>query len=118
MGYLAAVVVLPLRFWLLAGGCGLLVERVCSTRLPGLLIAPVGFAVLVVVSQLTTWVGAIAPATPLVLAALAALGYVLGSSPLRGWLRERRHGWGIAPAAGPATQLVVAAPETVRGRPT
>src|SRR5258708_3699675 len=118
MGYLAAVVLFPLLFWLRAGGCGLLVERICSTRLPGLLIAPVGFAVLVVVSQLTTWVGAIAPATPLVLAALAALGYVLGSSPLRGWLRERRHGWWIAPAAALVTYLIVAAPEIVAGRPT
>src|SRR5258708_27163155 len=117
MGYLAAVVLFPLLFWLLAGGCGLLVERICSTRLPGLLIAPVGFAVLVVVSQLTTWVGAIAPATPLVLAALAALGYVLGSSPLRGWLRERRHGWRIAPAAALAPYLVGGAPEVGGGRP-
>src|SRR5258708_11417958 len=118
MGYLAAVVLFPLLFWLRAGGCGLLVERICSTRLPGLLIAPVGFAVLVVVSQLTTWVGAIAPATPLVLAALAALGYVLGSSPLRGWLRERRHGWWIAPAAALVTYLIAAAPWVGPGRPT
>jgi hypothetical protein len=118
MGYLADVALFPLLFWLLAGGCGLLAERLTGTRLPVQLVAPLGFAVLIVVSQFTTWVGAIAPLTPIVLALLALVGYVLARTSLRARWAARGPWWWLAPAAAIAVYVLVAAPEIVAGRPT
>ncbi len=118
MAYLAAVVLFPLLFWLLSGGCGLLVERLCGGRLPGLLVLPVGFATLVVVSQFTTWVSFLAPLSPVVLAVLAVVGFALGARSVKERWSARRGGWWAGPAAALATYLLVAAPEIVAGRVT
>jgi hypothetical protein len=118
MGYLAAVVLFPLLFWLLCGGCGLLVERLCGARLPGLLLAPIGFGVLVVVSQFTTWVGFTAPLTPIVLLALALVGAALGRRAVSERWSARPAWWWTAPMAALAVYVIVAAPEIVSGRLT
>jgi len=118
MSYLAVVVLFPLLFWILCGGCGLLVERLCGGRLPGLLVLPTGFAVLVVVSQFTTWASFSAPLSPVVLAALALVGIGLGGRSVRERWRTRRTGWWLGPGAGLAAYLLVAAPVIVSGRVT
>lgn len=118
MAYLAAVVLFPLLFWVLAGGCGLLAERLTGAALPPQLVPPVGFAALVVVSQFTTWVGAIAPLTPIVLAVLAIAGYAVARDSLRARWAERGRWWWLAWAVPLAVYVIVAAPEIVAGRVT
>lgn len=118
MAYLAAVVLFPLLFWLLSGGCGLLAERLVGARLPGLLVAPLGFGVLIVVSQFTTWVGAIAPLTPIVLVVLALAGYALGRGALMERWAARGEWWWLAPAVVVIAYAIVAAPEIAAGRVT
>jgi len=118
MSFPAVVVLFPLLFWLLSGGCGLLVERICGARLPALLIAPVGFGTLIVVSQFTTWVGALAPLTPIVLAVLALAGFALGRRSVAERWSSRTGGWWLGPGAALATYLIVAAPVILSGRVT
>ncbi len=118
MSFLGVVLLFPLLFWLLAGGCGLLVERVFGLRLPALLVAPVGFGTLIVVSQFTTWVEWLAPLTPIVLAILALAGFVLARTGLAERWRARKSGWWLGPGAALATYLIVAAPVILSGRPT
>ncbi len=118
MSFLAVVVLFPLLFWGVTGGCGLLVERLCSARLPPLLVVPLGFGTVVVVSQFTTWIGFLAPLTPLVLVALAVAGAALGWSGLQERWRARRGRWWAGPAGGFAVYLIVAAPVILSGRAT
>ena len=67
----------PLVLALLSLGCGLLLESVTTVVLPGTLVLPVGFAVIVVAVELATATSGTAPfATPLVVA-LAVAGLVL-----------------------------------------
>ncbi len=118
MHYLAVVVLFPLLFWALSLGCGLLVERLTGILLPGLLLVPIGFGVLVAVSQFTTWWGPTAPLTPLVLLGLALLGFGLGRAALLGRWRGRTRGWSLGILTALAAYLIVAAPEILSFRPT
>jgi hypothetical protein len=118
MQFLAVVVLFPLLFWLLSLGCGLLLEWLTGARLPALLILPLGFGVLIVVSQFTTWWEPSAPLTPLVLLALALLGFVLTRVQLRERWRKRPKGWWWWAGAGVAAYVLVAAPVIAAGRPT
>ncbi len=118
MHYLGVVVLFPLLFWLLSLGCGLLVERLTGASIPALLLLPLGFATLVVVSQFTTWWGPTAPLTPWVLLILALLGLGLSRGALRGRWHGRPRGWWWGPSAALATYLLVAAPEIVSLRTT
>jgi hypothetical protein len=118
MQFLAAVVLFPLLFWLLSLGCGLLLERLTGTVMPALLLLPLGFGVLVVVSQFTTWWEPTAPLTPLVLLVLALVGLGLGREELRGRWARRPGGWWWGVSAAVVTYLIVAAPILVAGRVT
>jgi hypothetical protein len=118
MHYLAVVVLFPLLFWLLSLGCGLLVERLAGAAIPALLLLPLGFGTLVVVSQFTTWFGPSAPLTPLVLLVLALVGLWLGRGAISARWHGRRRGWWWGVGAGVATYLLVAAPVIVAGRVT
>jgi hypothetical protein len=67
----------PLALALLCLGAGLLVD-VCSGRfLPAALLPSVGAAALIALSQLSTYVSPLAPATPYLIAVLALLGFAL-----------------------------------------
>jgi hypothetical protein len=118
MHFLAVVVLFPLLFWLLCCGCGLLAERFTGSRLPALLVIPVGFAVLVVVSQFTLWYGPTAPLTPFVLLALALVGVAAARGDLRERWRARSGGWWVAFVPAVATYVLVAAPVLAAGRLT
>lgn len=118
MQFLATVVLFPLLFWLLSLGCGLLAEWLTGTALPALLLLPLGFGVLVVVSQFTTWWGPTAPLTPLVLLVLGLVGFGLGRRKLRERWRGRPGGWWWGPGAAVAAYVIVAAPILVAGRAT
>jgi hypothetical protein len=100
--FLLATLLYPCVLALLCVGAGLLVDRVSGGFLPGVLLAVVGAAALIGVSQLTTYSVFAAPATPYVLALLALAGFIVGRGrvvtvlqALRtgGW---RRFGWQLA----------------------
>ncbi|HEX5928310.1 MAG TPA: hypothetical protein VFY48_02865 [Solirubrobacterales bacterium] len=107
-----AWVLFPLLLTALCLGCGLLLEALLGRRLPGPLLAPAGFLVLVVLAAVITSRGETAPlATPaVVLAALA------GAALTYPWRGRRPCGWVIAAALG--AFAVYAAPVVLSGDPT
>jgi hypothetical protein len=107
-----AWVVFPLVLAVLALGCGFLLERLVGRRLPGALLLPAGFSVILVAASLTTMSSRTADLTsPLVVAlAVAGLGLAL---PFR---RRRPDGWALAVAA--AVFAVYAAPIVLSGGAT
>jgi hypothetical protein len=112
-----ATLLYPCLLALLCVGAGLLVDRLSGRFLPAPLLPAVGAAALIGVSQLTTYSVIAAPATPYVLALLAAAGFALGRQRMgtltRGW---RRCGWQLAV---PVLAYVAAlAPVLFAGRPS
>jgi hypothetical protein len=116
--FLLAVVVFPLLMAVLALGAGLLVERAGGFAMPALLLVPTGFAALVAVTQLTTWSGAIAPATPAMVVLVALAGGALSWRGVVARWRARRSGWWWGWSAGVAAYVTVAAPVLLSGRVT
>jgi hypothetical protein len=113
-------VLFPLLFCALALGSGLLVERVAGAPIRGVLLLPVGFASIVVASQVTTYWGATTfLATPLVVA-LAVAGYILGRRrlwPTAYGLRPTPYGlWPVATGLG--VFATYAAPVVLTGSAT
>jgi hypothetical protein len=111
--FVLAWIAFPVVMSALALGCGLAAERAAGVRLPAVLLAPAGFAVIVAVAQLATASSATARlATPLVVA-IAAAG--LAASPP--WQdRGRFDGWATAAAIG--VFVVFGAPVILSGHPT
>ena len=95
MTLLVPWVVFPLVFGALSLGCGLLVQRAAGRELPGALLLPAGFSLIVVSASLTTLFAATADATTPLLVVLALAGFALADS-----LRPRLDGWMIAAALG------------------
>jgi hypothetical protein len=116
--FLLAVLVFPLLLVALSLGAGLLVQRLAGMALPALLLAPLGFAAIVGVSQLTTWSGVTAPLTPVVLVLLAVAGFALGRREALARWRARRSGWWWGWAAGLGAYLTAAAPVLLTGHVT
>jgi hypothetical protein len=111
MALLVAWVAFPLVLCGLAIGCGLLLERVVDRRLPGGLLFPSGFAVVLVAASLTTMSRATASLTVPLAVALAVAG-----AGLR--LRGRRHLDRGATAAALGVFAVYAAPIVLSGAAT
>jgi hypothetical protein len=109
----------PLLLGALCLGCGLLLEAGVGRRIRGTLLAPAGFAAIVVLTGILTSRGELASlATPAVLAAAIA-GYVLawrGGERDLARVRAFLDGWAIAAAV--AVFLVFAAPIVLSGHPT
>lgn len=83
MSILICWVLFPALFCLLSLGCGLLVQWVSGGAMRGVLLLPVGFATIVVASQVTTFFKATTVlATPLVVV-LAVAGLALAARDLR-----------------------------------
>jgi hypothetical protein len=112
MTMLAAWVLFPAVLGALCLGCGLLLEACLGgQRLPRLLLAPVGFLVIVVVAGIVTSRGETAfLATPLIVA-LAVAGAALAYP----WKERAFEGWALA-ALG--VFAVYAAPVVLSGHPT
>jgi hypothetical protein len=105
-------ILFPLLLAALCLGCGLLLEALVGRRLPGPLVAPAGFMVLVVIAAVLTSRGETAGlATPA--AVLAALAGAVLTYP---WSGRRPCGWAIAAALG--AFAVYAAPVVFSGDPT
>jgi hypothetical protein len=69
--------VFPLLLALLAYGCGSLVVRLAGVRLPGLLVLPCGFAVIIVLLDAAVRVAALRSLAVPIVVAVAAVGLVL-----------------------------------------
>ncbi|HYP55812.1 MAG TPA: hypothetical protein VEQ41_05870 [Solirubrobacterales bacterium] len=112
MSMFVAWVVYPLVLLALCAGVGLLVDVVCGRRLPGALIAPTGFAAIVVVAQFTSLGDSTADLTVPLVAVLAAAGAGLALP----WRFGRP---ATAPAvAALAVFAVFGAPVILSGEPT
>ena len=110
---LAAWLLYPVVALLICLGLGLLLERLFAHPLPGVLLLPVGMAVLFAVPQPFIMSGATAEAALVVPVLLAVAGLWLG----RGTLRARRPDpWALLAAGIPAA--VVAAPVLLSGAVT
>lgn len=110
MTVIAAWVLLPLVLALLALGCGLLLEALAGSRMPGGLLLPAGLAVMTVVAGFTTALDATAELTVPLVAAVAAAGLVV-SFP-------RTRPDATAAAVALATFAVYAAPIVLSGEAT
>ncbi len=115
--FICGGILFPLVLLGLSTGCGLLVRRLGGGWLPTILIAPVGFAFVVLACAFVTYISALAPATGYFVLAFALLGFAL----------EARDGglhlphvdgipWGLL--AGLAALLAVGAPVLLTGTPT
>jgi hypothetical protein len=95
MSLLVPWLVFPLALGGLSLGCGLLLERVSSVRLPTALLLPCGFAVLALAAQMLTASSATARFAAAAVVVLAATGFALSYRTLR------RHVdlWALAAAA-------------------
>ncbi len=109
-----SALVYPAVLAALCTGAGLLVDRASGGILPGALLAVVGMAALIAAAEWTTYLTALAPATPYVLAALALAGLIAGRRRLSGSRRR------LTPLAAASTLafVVTAAPVLFAGRPT
>jgi hypothetical protein len=118
--FLLTVFVYPTALALLCAGSGLLVDRLSRAALPGALIPVAGMAALIGVTQLTTWIAWMAPASPYVVAAVALAGLLAGRTRIRTLafaLRVRasaRAQLGLAVLA----YLIAIAPVLFSGRPS
>ncbi len=109
---LIAWIAFPVALGLVVLGLGLLVGRISGTRVPGALLAPLGFAALVVAGEFTTSAASTAKLTVPAVLALAVAGFVVG----RPWRDRRPDGWAIGCALG--VFAVFAAPIVLSGEPT
>jgi len=82
--FVATVLLYPCVLAALCAGAGLLVDRCSGGWLPAALLLTVGAAALIALSQLSTYIHPLAPATPYLMLALALAGFALA------WERVRR----------------------------
>ena len=112
MTLVACWILLPLVLGALALGCGLLLETIAGRRMPGVLLAPAGLALMIVAAQAAVTNDQTAElATPLVIA-LAVAGVALGAP---GRVRSVDL-WAVGAAAG--VYAVFAAPVVLSGEAT
>jgi hypothetical protein len=113
--FLATVLLYPCVLAVLCAGAGLVVDRCSQGFLPAPLVLCVGAAALIALSQLSTDVPAIAPATPYLMAALALGGFVLGWGRARDLSRLLRgQPWPVA--ASLLVYVIALAPVLAGGR--
>jgi hypothetical protein len=115
--FLATALVYPCVLAVLCAGAGLLADRASGGFLPAPLLLSVGAATLIAASQLSTYVSALAPATPFLLVALAASGFALGRDTVRALLLRRR-AWRWRLCVPLLVYLGALAPVLLAGRPT
>jgi hypothetical protein len=112
----------PLLLLALSAGCGLLVKRASGTDIPALLVAPVGFTVVVLVGEMTSVAASLADLAAPLAVGLAIAGFLLAwdDRPRRSEGGEHRPSSldGFALAAALGTFAVYAAPVVFSGEPT
>jgi hypothetical protein len=115
--FVLTALVYPGVLAVLCVGAGLLVDRASGRFLPAALLPTVGAAALIAVSQLSTYVAPLAPATPYLIAAVAAAGFVLSRSRLTG-LARRAQSWRWRLLVPVLAYALALAPVLLAGRPT
>jgi hypothetical protein len=115
--FVVSALLYPCVLGLLCVGAGLMADRADGGRLPGMLLAPLGAATLIAVSQLSTYAAFAAPATPYALALVALAGWALGWKRARAFVRGWRE-WRRQPATLLLAYLVALAPVLLAGRPS
>jgi hypothetical protein len=115
--FAVSTLVYPCVLAVLCAGAGLLIDRLSGGWLPGMLLAAVGAAALIAVSQLTTYLAALAPATPYVLGFVAIAGWALGWAKARAFARAWRE-WRWQLAVLVLAYLAALAPVLLAGRPS
>ncbi len=118
MSMLVSWVLFPLLLIALCSGCGLLVERLIGSRIPGVMLAPAGYLTVIVVAGIFTSRGETAPLATPVVVGLGLLGLVIGITGRGGRRLERAQvdGWAVAAFLG--AFAVYAAPVVLSGHPT
>jgi hypothetical protein len=102
--FVLATLLYPCVLALLCAGAGLLVDRAGGSFLPGALLPVAGAAALIGLSQLTTYIVFLAPATPYLLAVVAIAGFALGRRRLAAMFGRRpTEALGSASATAKAT---------------
>ncbi len=115
--FVLTTLVYPVVLALLCLGGALLVDRASGGLLPATLFPVVGAAVLIVLSQLSTYIAPLAPATPYLLVALALAGLLLGRQRLRTLAGAWRSSiWQLLVC--PLAYVLAFAPVLLAGRPT
>ncbi len=115
--FIVTALLYPCALAVLCVGAGLLVDRLGGRFLPGCLLASVGASALIALSQLSTYLAPLAPATPYAMLALALAGLLLS----RRRLGELARGIRARPMAAAMPVLVYAlalAPVLLAGRAT
>jgi hypothetical protein len=109
--------VYPTVLAVLCVGAGLLVDRLSGSFLPAALLPAIGAAALIAVSQLSTYLAPLAPATPYLFAVVAAIGFALARRRVFTLARGgRSRGWLlVVPVLAYGVAL---APVLFAGRPT
>ena len=115
--FLSAWLLFPALLLVASAGCGLLVRRLSSGAVSGVLLLPVGFALVVSLCTLGTSNTWFAPATGAAVVIVALIGFALERPSLR--FARRVSGSLLFPAAAAfAGFAVVAAPVVLTGTPT
>ncbi len=115
--FVLTTLVYPVVLALLCLGGALLVDRASGGLLPTMLFPAVGLAALIVLSQLSTYITPLAPATPYLLVALALAGLLLGRQRLDALVRVwRTSTWQLLVC--PLAYALALAPVLLAGRPT
>ncbi|HUB73259.1 MAG TPA: hypothetical protein VL979_04380 [Solirubrobacteraceae bacterium] len=92
--FLATAALYPCALAVMCLGAGLLLERAGGARLPASLLACLGLAALIALSQLSTYIAPLAPATPYLMLALSLAGFALARRrALELAARWRRGAW-------------------------
>jgi hypothetical protein len=115
--FVLTALVYPVVLATLCTGAALLVDRCSGGFLPAALFPAVGAAALIAVSQLTTYIAPIAPATPYAMTAVSIAGLVVGWGRVRS-LARRWRAWGWQLAAPVLAYGLALAPVLFTGRPT
>ena len=110
---IAAWLLFPFVLTALSVGCGLLLQTVAGTRVPGALVPALGLALVIVVAQFLTLADATAELATPVAVVMAIAGFALG---LRRRPIPRPNWWAVAAAI--AVFAVFAAPVVLSGEPT
>src|SRR5438270_7097664 len=119
--FLLTTLAYPAVLLLLCAGAGLLADHASGGWLPATMLPAVGAAGLIALSQLSTYIWPLAPATPYLMLAAALAGLVLGMPRLRALASasratRRARAWQLL---APVLAYVLAlAPVLLAGRPT
>ena len=115
--FVATVALYPCVLAALCAGAGMLVDRCSGSWLPAPLLPAVGAAALIALSQLSTYIYPLAPATPYLMPAFALAGFALSWGRVRSIARRlRAHWWPVIVSV--LAYALALAPVLAGGRPS